>query len=100
MNRVLVRPNKYDTNRANIVIYNWQNLSVVNVNVSQLGWKRGDSYELRNVQDYFGDVITGSYDGTSINIPMTNRKVARPTNWNREIQSVYPEFGVFVLIKS
>ncbi len=95
--KVFVRPNEYESGRANITIYNWSKANSVNVNVSGvLGV--GDSYELRSAQDYFGDVTTGTYSGGSISIPMTGRSVATPVSGPAGI-STFPEFGAFVIMK-
>ncbi|MBF0388118.1 MAG: cadherin-like domain-containing protein, partial [Candidatus Omnitrophica bacterium] len=61
--------------------------------------KPGDTYELRNAQDYFGDVITGTYNGGPITVPMTGRTVAKPVMGTAQA-STFPEFGAFVLIKT
>jgi len=58
----------------------------------------GQAYELRNVQDYFGDVVTGTYDGSAIQVPMTNHTVAQPLGLDFAPDSTFPEFGAFVVI--
>lgn len=100
-NVLVVEANKYDPDRANVVIYNWQNLKVVKVNVSALGWNLGDKYELRNGLDYYNDVISGTYDGSgTIDVPMTGRSVAEPAGWNSLLGlDPFPTFGSFVLIR-
>jgi hypothetical protein len=104
--KVFVRPNKYDPKgRAHVIIYNWDKLNTVTIDLSSV-LQPGDQYELRNVQDYFGDVITGVYN-SPIAVPMTNRTQAKPvgydlvTTWHHDpLQpNTFPEFGVFVLIK-
>jgi hypothetical protein len=99
VNKVMVRRNQYENGRANIVIYNWQNLNSVSVDVSQIGLQSGDTYQLRNVQNYFGDILTGTYNGQPISIPMTGRTVATPIGWPQPL-STFPEFGVFVIRKT
>jgi hypothetical protein len=93
-----VRPNQYEPGRANIVIYNWDLSNKVSVNVANAGLQSGDQYELRNVQDYFNDVITGLYSGQPITIPMTGHTVASPHGLPAP-SSTFPEFGVLVLTK-
>jgi hypothetical protein len=98
---VFVRPNKYEPNRANITIYNWPRQNTVSIGADSLGgvaMKAGDRYELRNVQNYFSDVITGVYDGKAIQVPMTGRSVAQPMGLSFKPASTFPEFGAFVLI--
>lgn len=99
--RVFVRPNRYESNRANITIFNWSRQSTVSVSASTLSGvslKVGDRYELHNAQNFYGDVITGTYDGTSIKVPMTGRSVAQPVGLSFKPDSTFPEFGAFVLI--
>lgn len=100
--KVVVRPNKYEAGRANIAIYNWDKKSTVSISSSQLsgvGLNNGDTYELRNVLNYFGDVLTGTYNGSSITVPMTGRSVARPVGLSFTPETTFPEFGAFVLLK-
>jgi hypothetical protein len=98
-NKVVVRPNQYESGRANITIYNWQNQTSVSVPVSGI-LNSGDTYQLRNVQDYFSDIITGIYNGSgNISVPMTGRTIAKPLKYNAPASS-FPEFGGFVLIKT
>lgn len=94
--KAFVRRNQHESGRANIVIYNWDRSPVVEVDVSNVGLTVGDQYELRNVQDYFGDRITGVYSGRPIAISMTGRTVAKPVGWAAPA-STFPGFGVFVL---
>jgi hypothetical protein len=99
--KVFVRPNKYESYRANVTIFNWSNQSTVSVAASSLAGitlKAGDHYELHNVQNYYGDIITGVYDGAAINVPMTGRSVAQPIGLGGKPASTFPEFGAFVLI--
>jgi hypothetical protein len=99
--KMFVRPNKYEPGRANITIYNWSKSSSVSITSAQLSGvaiKSGDQYELRNAQNFYGDVITGTYNGTSISVPMTGRSVAQPVGLSFKPASTFPEFGTFVLI--
>lgn len=110
--KVVVRPNKYDPkNRTNIIIYNWEGLSTVHVDLSSF-LKPGDQYELHNVQDYFGDVISGTFGSgfqasKTISIPMTGRSRALPTGYSQVSSwyhdplqaNTFPQFGAFVLIR-
>lgn len=105
--KVFVRPNRYAAGRANIIIYNWNQASTVSVNVGAT-LTPGDSYELHNVQDYFGDIQTGVYGGGTITVSMVGRTRAKPigydqtTGWYHDplIPSTFPTFGAFVLIRT
>src|SRR5882724_6328240 len=96
--KVVVRPNQYETGRANIVVYNWDLASTVTVNLAGTGLNTGDTYELHNAMNYFGDVITGTYNGGSITVPMTGHAIGAASGLPAP-KSPFPEFGAFVLIK-
>ncbi len=84
-NKIFIRPNKYESGRANIAIYNWELKDKVEVDISAI-LKRGDRFEVRNAQNFFGaPVLTGTYAGQALSLPMTGT----PTG---------PEFNAFVLI--
>ena len=94
--RVVVRPNQYDASRANITIYNWGNLSSVSVDLSGM-LSVGSYFEIHNAQNFYGaPVVTGTYSGGSVSIPMSGLSVASPIGWNAP-PAVGPEFGAFVL---
>ncbi len=98
--KIFVRPNKYEAGRANVTIYNWSRKPTATLSSDQLAGvqiKKGDHYELRNVQDYFNDVVSGVYDGQAIAVPMTGHTVAQPLGLNFRPPSTFPEFGSFVL---
>ncbi len=99
--KVFVRPNKYESNRANITIYNWNKQGTVSISAASLTGVKiaaGQTYELHNVQNFFGDVVTGVYDGSAINVPMSGHSVAQPVGGVSKPPSTFPEFGAFVLI--
>ncbi len=95
--KVFVRPNAYEAKRANIVVYNWDLQSTVSVDVSGV-LASGDGFEVRNAQDFFGaPVLTGTYGGGSITLPMTGLSVAAPVGVVAP-NPTGPEFNVFVLL--
>jgi hypothetical protein len=68
--KVFVRPSRYEPGRAVIVVYNWGKASSVAVDLSGV-LTGGAQYEVRNVQNWYGTpVVTGTYGGGSIDIPM------------------------------
>jgi hypothetical protein len=94
-----VLPNKYESGRANIVIYNWNLASSVAVDVSS-AISPGTTYEVRDAENFFAaPVVSGVYTGKPINIPMTGLTVAAP---NGSVPNVpvhtAPQFGAFVLL--
>jgi hypothetical protein len=101
-NWVIVRPNKYEPGRANIVVYNWVNTPTVNVDVSGV-LATGDHFEVRDAQNFYGPpVLTGTYGGGSLALPMISASMAIPVAvpQGRSAPShTSSEFGVFVLLK-
>ena len=95
-----VRPNTYEAGRANIVIYNWDLRSNVQVDLSSSGIKTGDAYQIRDGENFFGaPVVSGTYNGQPVTIPMTGLQVALPFGVVPNPQPhTAPQFGVFVLL--
>jgi len=89
----------YDPRRYTVVIHNWDRAAVVSVNVSGLRWPVGRRYTLRNVADYYGDVLHGVYEGAAaIEVPMTGHTIAKPFGYPEALAaSTFPDIGVFVL---
>jgi hypothetical protein len=98
---VFVRPNRYEEGRANIAVFNWPQQSSVNVDVSGV-LNSGDSYAVYHVYDLFGTpVASGTYDGSSISLPMTGKSPPQPNGgWAGTPPTSGPEFNAFVLIKT
>jgi hypothetical protein len=104
-NSVSVRPNAYQTGRANIIVYNWSLASSVSVDLSTSGLVNGQNYEIRNVQNYFGPpVLAGTYNSASptVSIPMTSAAsvaIAQPFGSDLAPRTTtLPEFGTFVIV--
>jgi parallel beta-helix repeat protein len=96
--KVFVRPNLYENGRANIIVYNWDNLSTVPVDVSWV-LPVGTAYEVRNAQDFFGaPVLNGTFDGQPLQLPMTGLTVASPLGGMLTPPPTGPTFNVFVLL--
>ena len=95
--KVIVRPNDYEPGRANITVYNWNLAPTVSVDVTGI-LAPGQAYEVRNAQDWFGaPVVSGTYDGSPLVLPMTGLSVAIPVGWPAPPASG-PEFNVFVVL--
>lgn len=99
-NHVVVRPNAHQPGRAHVIVYNWEGLDTVNVDLSGV-LQPGTVFELRHAANLAAaPVVTGTYDGTAITVPMTNLPVAQPIG---EPQAIDPsetpgrDFAVFVL---
>ncbi len=102
-NKVVVRPNAYETGRGNIIIYNWSNSSSVSVDLSSLGLTNGQAYEIRNVQHYFTNPITGTYNSSNptVLINMNDTEVTQPVGTDLPTRyTTMPEFGAFVVVPS
>ena len=98
--KAVVRPNQYEPGRANVVVYNWDNLGSVAVNLSAV-LSPGDQFEVREVQDYFGAiVVSGTYNGGMVSLPMTAVTAVRPLGpMNTAAPSTGTEFHTFVVIR-
>jgi hypothetical protein len=95
-----VRPNQYETGRANVVIFNWDLKPAVAVDLSSSGIKVGDSYQIRDAENWYGGpVVSGVYNGSPVNIPMTGLTVVQPFGSVPYAPShTAPQFGAFVLL--
>jgi PKD repeat protein len=94
--KIFIRPNAYEPGRANITIFDWSHASSLSVDLSSV-LSVGDSYEIRNAQNFFGAAVkTGIYGGGAISLPMTGLAPAAPVGWTTP-PSTGPEFNVFVV---
>jgi hypothetical protein len=76
--KVFLRPNSYDTGRANLTIYNWSWSNSVPVDLSSVV-DIGAPYAIRSVYDPFGTpVVEGVYDGAAVDVPMDTVPAAQP----------------------
>ncbi len=67
--RVVVRPNKYDPNRAHVVLLNWRERRTVALDLGGF-LKAGDRFRLMSPLDFFGaPVLAGRYDGRGVTVP-------------------------------
>lgn len=95
--RVTVRPNIYDSNRGNIVIFNWNSRPLIEVDPSSV-LDTNQTYSVYDVQNFFGTpVTTGVYTGSPIIVPMTSTTVTQPVGIAAPAHTS-SEFGAFVLI--
>lgn len=95
---MFLRPNRYEPGRAHLILYNWDLLSTVLVDLGSLPIRAGDRYEIRNVQDYFGAPMRGVYRGGPIEIPTSGWRAEPPIGFgSQSLPATFPEFGVFVV---
>lgn len=96
---IFVRPNKYEVGRANVVVYNWDHIPTVEVDLKDV-LKPEQAFRIVSVQDFFGEaVLRGKYEGKLINLPMNAGKPASPIGMDKPpLPVTEPEFGVFVVL--
>ncbi|MCP9496172.1 MAG: hypothetical protein MSG64_17120 [Pyrinomonadaceae bacterium MAG19_C2-C3] len=95
--KVFVRPNRYETGRANIVVFNWNLAPTVDVDLSGV-LEVGSYYEIRNAQDYFSSpVYVGIFDGQPVPLPLGNLTVAQPIGNRILAKPTGLEFNAFVV---
>lgn len=100
---VVIRPNTYETGRANVIIYAPSNPSSININLSTTGLTNGQSYIIKNAFDYNGgNVTSGTYNSASPTISMSLTgnalNVATPIGFAYTPTTTVTDFGVFVVI--
>ena len=105
--QTFIRINKYDPNRAHVIVYNWNSATSVKVNLKGTGFNPGDSFVLRNAENYLNESVNVTSDAAdTITVRMTGWTIAEPIGSNSMINSnvlgasTYPKFGVFVLIRA
>jgi hypothetical protein len=107
---VFVRPNQYESGRAHIAVFNWENRDSVQADLSDV-LRAGDKYEIRDAQSYFGPPVAwGTYDGRPIMLPMNLAAVAEVIGGlarrslgeggpHTNVTHTPMEFGAFVVIR-
>jgi hypothetical protein len=92
-----VRPNKYEAKRANVIIYNWDLLPTVFVDLSSV-LSPGDQYTIQDAQNFYGPpVAAGVYSGNLVGIQMTGLTKATPVGFAAPAHTA-PQFGTFVVL--
>jgi hypothetical protein len=97
-NQVYVRPNQYTAGRGHIVVYNWEKLDTVNVDLSNV-LTSGSDYVIYDVQNLKGQpVVQGTYSGDHVAIPLNLTEVT-PANGNVPTQPLHTgiEFGAYLV---
>lgn len=99
-NHVVVRPNRYEPGRAHIIVYNWEGLDSVNADISAVV-PEGTVFAIHDAQNYYAaPVVSGTYEGGAVSLPMTGLEPALPVG---DAESIGPDertgrdFNVFVL---
>ncbi len=99
---VAVRQLDWDTNCFHVGVVSMSGQTNVPLTLSNYGFNSGDTYELRDAQNYFTVLNSGIYTNGSINLPLNLTNVAAiPGVWhftNQHSNVQYPGmFNVFVL---
>ncbi len=94
------RANAYEVGRGNIIIYNYDGASQVSLDLARLGLPIGQSYQIRNGQDFTAPPITvGTYSGGSVSVSLNALAVAQPFTDNGERNlDTCPNFCVLVVV--
>ena len=75
---VILRPNKYDPARANLVVFNWSGQSAVSVDISPVV-AAGSQFVIRDAQNFYGaPVLSGTYAGGTVSVPLTGGTLPAP----------------------
>jgi hypothetical protein len=95
--RVFVRPNHYETGRANVIVYNWDHAGSVDVDLGEV-LRAGTYYEVLSGVDYLGQpVAAGRFEGGGVKIPMTDLRTVKAGGTDGAPVPGAGEFGVFVV---
>jgi hypothetical protein len=96
---VMVRANRYQPGRGHIVVYNWDRFPTIDVNLSVV-LKKGQHFRIVSCQNFFGPaVLTGTYEGKPIQLPMRPTKPAQPVGMpDYSLPVTEPEFGAYVIL--
>ena len=57
---IILRPNKYDPNRANLAVFNWNKALAIQIDVSEF-LSDGEKYVLKDPKHFFGDPVHWGY---------------------------------------
>ncbi len=66
----ILRPNRYDPNRAHLAIFNWRKAEAVPVDLGEF-LNPGDRFRILSALDFFGNpVAEGTFDGEPVDVPI------------------------------
>jgi hypothetical protein len=97
--RVFVRPNRYETGRAHVVVFNRGAVERVAVDLGGV-LAQGQEFEIRDAQNFYGQAVArGVYDGSNVSLPLRLQDVAPPVGRvERAPAHTSPAFAVFVVL--
>jgi hypothetical protein len=77
--RVSVTPDAYERGRGFVTVLTWSSATTVTIDLSALGLRAGESYEIRDVQNLRASpVVRGTYQGTPVSVPLTASSTIAP----------------------
>jgi hypothetical protein len=99
---VIVRPNIYETGRANIIVYAPSTPGSINLNLSTTGLVNGQAYTIKNAFNYNGpSVLNGIYNSGSpiVSVPLNGAAatVATPIGMQTTPITSSPTFSVLII---
>jgi hypothetical protein len=96
---VFVRLNRYETGRAHVIVYNWDEAGEVSIDLSKV-LKRGQRFRVVSVQNLHGKpVVAGVYEGAPIRLPMRPIAAVSPVGMGEyKLPVTEPRFGAFVVL--
>lgn len=96
----IVRPNKYELGRANLIVLNWDKNPTVTVDISSAGLSVGTPFEVRDSQNFWGPaVLSAVYDGNPITLPTRFTGVSTISGPYPAPTHTSEEFNAFVVLK-
>lgn len=96
---IFVRPNRYEAGRGHVVVYNWDKLPEVEIDLKEV-LQPGQKFRVVSAQNFFGEpLVRGSYAGQPISLPMRPTPPIQPVGMaDYRLPVTEPEFGVFVVL--
>ncbi len=105
-NTIVVRPNLYERGRGHIIIYNWEALATVTVDISDLGLDEGETFEIRDAENFYGTpIISSQYSAlqSRVQLPMNLTAVSPTvgdiTHMPNSLSHTSNQFAVFVVLR-
>jgi len=100
---VIVRPNSYQPGRANVIVYSFSGAATVTVDLSSTGLANGQSYTIRNAQNYYGPAVaTGTFNASiptiSVSLSGAAATVATPAGYSFTPATTCPQFCPMIVV--
>ena len=102
LNKTIIQSNEYETGRAQVIVYNWENKSNIDIDLSTIGLQDGQTFKVVDAANYFGSpLVTDIYDVlnpvTTINISSMSTAAAVGLS---SLPSTAPEFITLIVLPS